>query len=619
MDPENPSAFNKLFKRNVPHILEMIFFSLDFKSYKNCQKVCQDWRGLFSFEPFENKAESVYFYEIGLPKIQAEYKSTTNSKLRKSNESGLIASSKSGDYNEVHSLLLIGVDPNCKARSHGNTPLHWAVVKNGNEDVVEILLKAGAEPNMTNIKRETPLHLSSGGGFNIFPPPRVTKLLLDAGGDPNIPDAKGQTSLHRATNDIANVLLLLKAGADLNKADYMGETPLLRAVGLGRHDIAQALIDAKADIHIVDAKGACASSIAAKKGDVETIKLLLKAGVDPNKVIFDAVYFSNNHNVVKVLLDAGAGPNMVNQKGESLLSWSARRGFTDLIRLFLIAGANPNLSDHSGISPLHWAAKSGLTTAIKELLAARADVNKADNKGISPLYLAVDSGSADAVKLLLKSGASHNHQDKEGMSPLTFACQMATINIDVVNILLKSGSDPNLLDVNGRVPLHWAASRRHKDLVKLLLKGGANPNILDIKKESPLNMATTFSKDIVGVVKLLLKSGAHANTSNRCGITPLHRAAGQCNRDLVQLLLRQGADPNAQNGSGETPLFWAARQGQGHPDMVPVVQLLLEAGADSNKKTLKGQTAYDIAAEFSANLAALQALGDMLRRYNFAY
>ena len=42
-DESKTCAFDLLFQRSVPHILEKIFLSLDYKTYKACHKVCAVW------------------------------------------------------------------------------------------------------------------------------------------------------------------------------------------------------------------------------------------------------------------------------------------------------------------------------------------------------------------------------------------------------------------------------------------------------------------------------------------------------------------------------------------------------------------------------------------------
>ena len=54
----DPCAFDMLFAKNVPHILEKIFLSLDLKSYKACLKVNSTWHRILTSESFCKKAEA---------------------------------------------------------------------------------------------------------------------------------------------------------------------------------------------------------------------------------------------------------------------------------------------------------------------------------------------------------------------------------------------------------------------------------------------------------------------------------------------------------------------------------------------------------------------------------
>ena len=54
------SAFDKLFSRNVPHILEKIFFSLDYESYKNCLEVSDTWEELLMSEKYQKKGKAAF-------------------------------------------------------------------------------------------------------------------------------------------------------------------------------------------------------------------------------------------------------------------------------------------------------------------------------------------------------------------------------------------------------------------------------------------------------------------------------------------------------------------------------------------------------------------------------
>ena len=53
-----------LFTKNVPHVLEKIFFFLDYESYKTCLEVSNAWNDLLSSESFRTRGKSVFHAEI---------------------------------------------------------------------------------------------------------------------------------------------------------------------------------------------------------------------------------------------------------------------------------------------------------------------------------------------------------------------------------------------------------------------------------------------------------------------------------------------------------------------------------------------------------------------------
>ena len=58
------APFDLLFSKYVPHILEKIFLSLDYESFKLCLQVNSTWEELLTSEPYQKKGESVFHDEI---------------------------------------------------------------------------------------------------------------------------------------------------------------------------------------------------------------------------------------------------------------------------------------------------------------------------------------------------------------------------------------------------------------------------------------------------------------------------------------------------------------------------------------------------------------------------
>ena len=61
---DGPISFEYLFLLNVPDILEQIFFSLDYCSYKHCLEVCIQWRELLTSKRFIERGRLVFREDI---------------------------------------------------------------------------------------------------------------------------------------------------------------------------------------------------------------------------------------------------------------------------------------------------------------------------------------------------------------------------------------------------------------------------------------------------------------------------------------------------------------------------------------------------------------------------
>ncbi len=110
----------------------------------------------------------------------------------------------------------------------------------GHKDVVEYLIKAGAEVNSPsrNSLGVVPLQSAVAGGHL-----EITCLLLDAGASPNVRERGGYTPLHIAAQngDVEIVRALLYGGADLEAISEHNEQPLDLALKAEHHEVVQLL------------------------------------------------------------------------------------------------------------------------------------------------------------------------------------------------------------------------------------------------------------------------------------------------------------------------------------------------------------------------------------------
>ena len=226
------SGFDTLLSKNVPHILEKIFFSLDYESFKTCHEVSTTWNELLTSASFVTRTKSEFYEDI----LEDEKK--------------LFTASVEGEAEEVERLLSSGmVNVNCRGGYYNSTPLYEAADR-GNKEVAQLLLEGSADPNCADIDGETPLYKAVVNGDL-----DVVRLLLERGADPNKSDDRRWTPLHEAARKGCGdvVQLLIEGGADLNVADATSQTPLYWAALRGHVGVVQLMRDEGADPSIGDA------------------------------------------------------------------------------------------------------------------------------------------------------------------------------------------------------------------------------------------------------------------------------------------------------------------------------------------------------------------------------
>lgn len=103
-------------------------------------------------------------------------------------------------------------------------------------------------------------------------------------------------------------------------------------------------------------------------------------------------------------LKAGVDPNLA-PGGVPWLHVAAARGDIAGIRLLLRHGAEVNRCDLIRRTALHAAAGAGQADAARELLRAGADPNARATRGRTPLYFAATAGQHSVAALLLQHGA----------------------------------------------------------------------------------------------------------------------------------------------------------------------------------------------------------------------
>ena len=321
-----------LFTKSVPHLIEKIFLSLDYTTYKNCLKVKDTWNEVLTSESFLKRAKSLFKKEILEDELNLQH------------------ASRKGKAEEVRRLISSGfLDVNCllcltKSRNESSmrgmrsTPLCLAA-QGGHKEVVQILLDRGAEYNKTDTDGYTPLHIAVRFGHK-----DVLKMLLEKGADTKIPDKLiNYSPLHTAArfNYLEVAKLLLEGGANVNKKDLFGQIPLYCAAICGHTDLASLLLDAGSDPNTTNVTGWTPLHRAAKEGYNDMAKTLLDNDAEVDKVNSDwnertALHYASHFghaSMVKILLDRGANCEKKDALGLTPMRMAKYKDNQDVVKL----------------------------------------------------------------------------------------------------------------------------------------------------------------------------------------------------------------------------------------------------------------------------------------------
>lgn len=155
-----------------------------------------------------------------------------------------------------------------------------------------------------------------------------------------------------------------------------------------------------------------------------------------------------------------------NDLGRTPLHVAARYGSTEVIRILDRAGANPNLRDNNGETALHLAARKGHIRALS-LLVYTTDTEYLNIEGETALHLAISINRLPAVAALVNGGASYRTRSRAGESALDFAARIGASK-EIVDFLLFKGARAHDRTVCGYSPYMVARLYGHETLLDSL-------------------------------------------------------------------------------------------------------------------------------------------------------
>lgn len=163
-------------------------------------------------------------------------------------------------------------------------------------------------------------------------------------------------------SDSTIVPLFIAAGMNPNTKTPEGTPGLLITTQNRAWGLVKLLLESGAAVNAVDKRGWSALMFAAKKGDLDITKLLIKhqANLDLQTVSFSwtALIFAVNSgykDIAEILINHGAKIDLTTIFNETALMFAARNGFIDIIKLLLANGADASRQDRYGWTAFRFA------------------------------------------------------------------------------------------------------------------------------------------------------------------------------------------------------------------------------------------------------------------------
>lgn len=258
----------------------------------------------------------------------------------------------------VEFLLKEGADPNCKTRDK-LTPLHYAASLE-NKEICQHLLNFGADVNPNCCRHGNPIYLISGRS-------EVRNLLNS--GDGYYYDEFHNTFMNRMNSyyepetifNLEIMKLLIDNDGDLECKGDEGTTPFLEACRAGNLEMVKILLKFKANFHCFDNEKNTALHHAAIGCSFDIIDILLEKNIEidvRNQNDYTPLMLAVQNErrrcleVIEYLVDCGADVNAKNCSGATALHIAAYFDWADVAECLLELGADWSMKYDTENSPV---------------------------------------------------------------------------------------------------------------------------------------------------------------------------------------------------------------------------------------------------------------------------
>jgi uncharacterized protein len=305
-------------------------------------------------------------------------------------ETPLMAAARSGKVEAAKRLLEAGAEINATETFGGQSALMWAAAQ-GQGEMVKLLASKGADLNARGVVRQwerkvitepRPKDMNKGGLTPLLYAARegceaCVRHLIAAGADPDLEDPERITPLVMAIMNLhfEAAAELIRGGADVDKWDLYGRSPLYMA----------------ADVSTLPMKGNGAMAVIPSEDSITALdigRMLLDKGANPNLQLKRRPPYRD--------VPQDRGGDAILAQGATPLLRAARGGDAPFVKLLLEHKALVDLPSKEGVTPLMAAAGVDFGTRVTR------GRNRTNEGVLATMQLLLDAGADINARMLIE-------------------------------------------------------------------------------------------------------------------------------------------------------------------------------------------------------------------------
>lgn len=407
-----------------------------------------------------------------------------------------------GDVAVVELLLDAGASVE-RPDSSGRTPLAAAIVAHQRK-AFERLLNRGPRLDPVRTGVDGPLHLAAvDGDWDLV------ERLLAAGAQPNAKGKNGNTALH----------YVISANRRYASAIWYDPARCMRA-----------LLDRGAVVDEPNQFGATVFDFAADRGDPDLLDELRSHLAHDWPEIHDAVIRRDEVRVAELLSDRRA-KRARDHSGRTALHHAARLGLTTMVEMLLHAGADPNARDARRRTPVHEAVTTDRLGVLEPLLLKGGRLDLYDRNDEAPIHTAVQRRSDRSIGLGQLELIASKPRWRRAFSCVRRRTKLTVMhiaagskNVKLLKFLFALGLSPTVRDKLGRAPVHMTFAAGNVEALEFFFEV-CGDRIVSLRGEegrSLLHQAARHGR--WDMIRYLMARGANVIARERKGLTAAQSA-----------------------------------------------------------------------------------------------